>query len=229
MTGFTPRLDILPDEQRAVWPLLAQVPAGFVLYGGTALALRLGHRESVDFDFFTSRSFRSLELRSAMPFLEDGTVAQGEADTLTTWVMPLPTARPVKLSFFGGLTIPVIERPDIVDPPGVVVASLIDLAGTKVKVIHQRIELKDYRDIVSLLDGGLTLGEIVAAAQAIFPKAITFVDAVSSITFFEEGESVSFPEPLKKRLRSAARGISPAQRPKPQYPSIEAAAAAVGR
>jgi len=35
---------------------LAGVPPHFILYGGTALALRLGHRESVDFDFFSSET-----------------------------------------------------------------------------------------------------------------------------------------------------------------------------
>ena len=53
---FVPRLDILPDEQRALWPALVQVPESLVLYGGTALALRLGHRTSVDFDLFSSEA-----------------------------------------------------------------------------------------------------------------------------------------------------------------------------
>ena len=50
-----PRLDILPFEQRRLWPNLSEVPKHFVLYGGTAIALRLGARQSVDFDFFTER------------------------------------------------------------------------------------------------------------------------------------------------------------------------------
>ena len=36
---FSPRLDILPDEQRTLWPELARVPKSFVLYGGTAVAM----------------------------------------------------------------------------------------------------------------------------------------------------------------------------------------------
>ena len=48
-----PRLDILPSAQRSLWPHLRELPDDFVLYGGTAIALRLGHRESVDFDFFS--------------------------------------------------------------------------------------------------------------------------------------------------------------------------------
>jgi hypothetical protein len=50
-------LSILPESQRKLWTELNQVPSEFVLYGGTALALRLGHRISVDFDFFTSLPF----------------------------------------------------------------------------------------------------------------------------------------------------------------------------
>ncbi|QQO57451.1 MAG: hypothetical protein N838_32975 [Thiohalocapsa sp. PB-PSB1] len=44
-------LSILPASQLALWPTLAQVPKRLVLYGGTAIALRLGHRQSVDFGF----------------------------------------------------------------------------------------------------------------------------------------------------------------------------------
>ena len=53
MSGFfIPRMDILPSAQRLVWrELRAAAALGFVLYGGTAIALRLGHRFSVDFDF----------------------------------------------------------------------------------------------------------------------------------------------------------------------------------
>ena len=43
--ALKPQLDILPAEQRALWDELAPLrQLGFVLYGGTAIALRLGHR-----------------------------------------------------------------------------------------------------------------------------------------------------------------------------------------
>jgi hypothetical protein len=46
---------------------------GFVLYGGTAIALRLGHRPSIDFDFFTDRTVNKGELYKAFPFLHRST------------------------------------------------------------------------------------------------------------------------------------------------------------
>jgi hypothetical protein len=41
---FSPKLNILPASQRALWKELKAAPKHFVLYGGTGLALRLGHR-----------------------------------------------------------------------------------------------------------------------------------------------------------------------------------------
>ena len=55
--AFVPNLDGLPAPQRALWPELAATPDSFTLYGGTVLARRLGHRASVDFDFFSNASF----------------------------------------------------------------------------------------------------------------------------------------------------------------------------
>ena len=56
--SLEPKLEILSAAQRILWLELATVPDTFVLYGGTGLALRLGHRVSVDFDFFSSEPFK---------------------------------------------------------------------------------------------------------------------------------------------------------------------------
>ncbi|GJL55967.1 MAG: hypothetical protein NPIRA02_30990 [Nitrospirales bacterium] len=45
-------LDILPSPQRRLWDDLVNLPGSFTLYGGTAIALQIGHRPSIDFDFF---------------------------------------------------------------------------------------------------------------------------------------------------------------------------------
>jgi hypothetical protein len=50
LSRFTPNLGALPAAQRRLWPELTAIPGHFVLYGGTPIALRLGHRQSVDFD-----------------------------------------------------------------------------------------------------------------------------------------------------------------------------------
>ena len=45
-------LEILPATQKRLWEELTDVPKQFILFGGTAIALYLGHRDSIDFDFF---------------------------------------------------------------------------------------------------------------------------------------------------------------------------------
>ena len=55
--NFMPKLDILPAAQRRLWDEFVSVPLEFVLYGETAIALYLAHRNSVDFDFFGNKAF----------------------------------------------------------------------------------------------------------------------------------------------------------------------------
>jgi hypothetical protein len=56
MSPFKPHLEVLPEAQKETWPILGWTTTNrFVLYGGTAIALRCGHRASIDFDFFTDQ------------------------------------------------------------------------------------------------------------------------------------------------------------------------------
>jgi hypothetical protein len=83
---FSPRLDILPITQQRLWPELAQTPDYFILYGGTAIALRLGHRQSVDFDFFTLKAFQPHSLLEGLPYLKGAVVRKSSANNLTVSV-----------------------------------------------------------------------------------------------------------------------------------------------
>ena len=73
MIRFSPHLEILPEVQRWIYPRLQNLKKlGFVLYGGTALALQLGHRQSVDFDFFLHDPLDQKQLRDAFPLFGRG-------------------------------------------------------------------------------------------------------------------------------------------------------------
>lgn len=164
---IAPRRDILPAQQRALWPELAAIPGRFVLYGGTAIALRLGHRDSVDFDFFSSSPLRLDGLLADAPWLRAGTVIQQEPETFACLVQRL--GLPVKVSFFGGIATGRVGLPDLADDGVLCVASGLDLLGHKLKVILQRAEGRDYQDIAALLEHGLDLADGLAAASALFP------------------------------------------------------------
>ncbi|MFA5264222.1 MAG: nucleotidyl transferase AbiEii/AbiGii toxin family protein, partial [Opitutaceae bacterium] len=82
--SFTPHLSKLPKAQRQLWPLLAPLRAlGLVLHGGTAIALRLGHRASVDFDFFTNRPLDRKALLATFPSFASAIIIQDEPNTWT--------------------------------------------------------------------------------------------------------------------------------------------------
>lgn len=98
MAKFVPRLDILRAPQQRLWTELSDVPPEFVLYGGTAIALHLGHRVSFDFDFFGSKTFDPATLEAKIPFLVDAQITQREPSTLTGIV---DRDGVVKASFFG--------------------------------------------------------------------------------------------------------------------------------
>jgi Nucleotidyl transferase AbiEii toxin, Type IV TA system len=84
---FTSRLDLLPDPQKRLWlELRLASNLGFVLYGGTAIALRLGHRPSVDFNFFADRPLDKAALQKAFPFIKQSSVIQDQPDRFTILV-----------------------------------------------------------------------------------------------------------------------------------------------
>jgi hypothetical protein len=153
---FEPRLETLPAAQRRLWPSLAPLVASrFVLYGGTAIALQLGHRASIDFDFFATAALDKAALRNEMPSLSNALVLQDEPNTLVVSVAV--SGEPVKLSFFGGLALGRVGEPRVTHDGTLLVASLVDLLATKLKAILDRAEAKDYIDIAALLRAGIPL------------------------------------------------------------------------
>jgi hypothetical protein len=81
---FQPKLDTLPRAQQRLWPKLSFTRTlGFTLYGGTAIAVQLGHRISVDFDFFHRANLNRGQIFELAPSLVGATVIQDEPNALT--------------------------------------------------------------------------------------------------------------------------------------------------
>ncbi len=185
---FKPALDTLPAEQRRLWPQLSDIPKCFVLYGGTALALRLAHRCSVDFDFFSSDPV-NLDALFRLPFVARAEVLQREPDTLTVSVTPGGTANPVKVSFFGGIDTGRVGDPEQTDDHVLRVASLLDLFGTKLKVLLQRVAARDYLDLAAIIRAGVPLKEGLGAAATLYGRRFPPAEAVKALGYFDEGEA----------------------------------------
>ncbi|MEI6616163.1 MAG: nucleotidyl transferase AbiEii/AbiGii toxin family protein [Cyanobium sp. ELA507] len=181
---LAPRLEIQPPVQRQLWPSLRGLTAaGFVFYGGTAIALRCGHRVSVDFDFFTARPLERGALQRLLPWLESSTVLQNQPDTFT--VLSAGDAGRqggVKVSFFGGLTIGRVAEPEPSSDGVAVLASPIDLLATKLKGLLQRAKREGCDDVAVLLASGLTLTEGLGVARALHEGAINPPTALGAPT-----------------------------------------------
>lgn len=209
MFEFEPHLEILPQAQRLIWPILRPAASlGFVLYGGTAIALRLGHRTSVDFDFFCDAPLDRDALFEKMPFLKSARVLQDRPDTLTVLAAPdRGSNETVKVSFFGSINFGRTGVPQWSIDRVAQVASPQDLLGTKLKVILQRIEAKDYIDTTAILDAGISLALGLGVACALFGPAFQPSECLKALVYFEGGDLESLSRHIRETLIASVMAV----------------------
>lgn len=205
---LTPRLEILPAAQRTLWPLLSKIPTEFILYGGTAVALQLGHRESVDFGFFSDTPLNKNKLLDSLSFLQNTTLVQPEMNTLNV-IIELPMGS-VKMQFLADLA----KRQKRVETPqqcyenNLQIASLRDLLATKLNTIQMRAELKDYVDIHAMLKHGLTLEDGLGCARAIYGKNFDPATSLRALCSYHDGNLLEIESTTKNYLLTAAHNVN---------------------
>jgi Nucleotidyl transferase AbiEii toxin, Type IV TA system len=197
---FDPKIEGLPKAQREIWSFLSPAPRmSFVLYGGTAVVLHLGHRTSIDFDFFRTEPLLKKEIDESFAFANQATIIQEEINTLVlTAAMP---SGPVKVSFFGGLGIGRINDPLQTRDCTLLVASIDDLLATKLKSILDRAEAKDYLDISAMLSAGASLERGLGAFAKMYKRDPGL--PLRAIGFFRDGDLPSLPLADQNILRAA--------------------------
>jgi Nucleotidyl transferase AbiEii toxin, Type IV TA system len=202
---FEPKTATLPKAQQEIWPLLAPAARlSFVLYGGTAVALHLGHRTSIDFDFFRSAPFDKKEIEAACAFMRDARTIQEDENTLVV-IAQMPSG-PVKVSFFGNMDIGRINEPLQTRDSRLLVASLEDLLATKLKAILDRAEAKDYRDISAMLSAGISLERALGAFAKMYGKDPGL--PLRAIGYFKDGDLPSLSAADQNILRAARDRVS---------------------
>jgi hypothetical protein len=195
-----PKLGVLPPAQREIWTGLASAPnLNFVLYGGTAIALHLGHRESLDFDFFRSEPLDKDQVRAAFDFINGAAVLQDAPDSLVV-VAEMPSG-PVKVSFFGRIGFGRVNDPLRTRDDILLVASLDDLMATKLKATLDRAEAKDYRDIAEMIAAGVSLPAGISAFSVMFHGEPSQV--LRSIGYFGDGDLDKLGRTDQDLLRNA--------------------------
>ena len=145
--------EVLPDAQRRVWPKLGQAVEGTggVLMGGTAVAIHLRHRTSVDLDVMSLEPFSGWRVADRLKELcRDVRVEEAAESCLRATVdgvlvdvfraLPSEHAHPDDMS--------TIQDGPVID--GMPVGSLPDLLATKLDVIMYRPKLRDYIDLAAI-------------------------------------------------------------------------------
>jgi nucleotidyltransferase AbiEii toxin of type IV toxin-antitoxin system len=186
---MTIHLETISAEQQEAIRLLAPLLTGRQIYlaGGTSVALQLGHRRSVDLDWFSGQPIvdpmaLARDLKSAKIPFETGSVGRG---TLHGQVLGVR----VSLLEFG---YPLLRPPSVWSEMNCRLASLLDLAAMKLVAIAQRGSKKDFIDIHALGLQRFSLAQMLEAYQEKYG-----VDDVArilcSLTYFEDAEQEPTP------------------------------------
>lgn len=184
MNYFSPKMDVLPEAQKGLWSELGFAKElGFVLYGGTAIALQLGHRVSVDFDFFSDKPL-DRDFILSQSFFKNITLFQNKEDSLSFSVHT--EKGDVNVSFFGNINTGRITDPLMTEDGVLVVASLDELLATKLKTVQQRIERKDFVDIIALLKDNHSLVDGLKNATALYGNSFSPVWCLKTLVYFDD-------------------------------------------
>jgi len=201
--------NILDKERQEILPLLAKLPAGFYLAGGTALALQIGHRDSVDFDFFIDQDIDTNVLFEELrEVFQDHELLKTQEEKNTLSVIIDGSIKLSFMTFKYSLLSPLIKEQYIN------IASKEDIACMKLSAITSRATQKDYIDIFFLLKE-FSLSELLTLTKQKFPSLDENV-VLKSLVFFEDvikepikftvGSEVDFRE-VENKLKEAVKGI----------------------
>jgi len=173
----------LPGEVQSVLRRVTGALSGwdFYLAGGTALALRLGHRVSQDLDLF-SPTFAAPDALAAELGTRLSDLAVVLVDRRTLYV----AVEGVQISFFG-YDYPLLEAAQVVEPGVAPVASIADIAAMKLAAIASRGSRKDFVDLWFVVRSGRDL----PALLELYARKFATRDVghlVRSLTYFDDAE-----------------------------------------
>jgi len=188
--------EVLTKRADELYTSLGQF-SGFYLAGGTALALQIGHRISVDFDLFTDNEIKRSLLPSVGEIFANTSIALlvNTRDELTVVVDG------VKVTFLN-YPFPPLDRLSIKE--GVWLLSVKEIAATKAYTIGRRGAFKDYVDLYFVLrEQHATLKEIIDMAERKYGPAFNSRLFLEQIVFLDDIEDteIEFIKPAVTRAQ----------------------------
>ncbi|WP_396174805.1 nucleotidyl transferase AbiEii/AbiGii toxin family protein [Flavobacterium sp.] len=168
-------LEILNKAQNQLLSTLVQFKREYYLVGGTAIALHIGHRESIDFDLFKEKDIRKKDIFSKLKTI-DYKVSFADYNQLNM------SANGVKITFFSfPYKVPISsELKGIIKMP-----DLLTLAAMKAFALGRRAKWKDYVDLYFILKFHFAFKEVLTKAKEIFGDEFIEKQFIAQIGYFK--------------------------------------------
>lgn len=153
------RDEILTDQQKNLLPLLSQFGENFYLVGGTALALQLGHRRSIDFDLFSEVFFDSRQLRTIIA--KKFTIQRTLIETVSEFTLIIDN---IKWTFYHYVH-PIDHKENF--NKLITLPNPLTIAAMKAFALGRRAKWKDYVDLYFVMKT-YSLSDVIKEAIKIF-------------------------------------------------------------
>jgi len=178
--------EIFNTEQARLLPFLKGFNRSFYLVGGTAIALQLRHRRSIDFDLFAPKALVKHRIKSELlripfkqvPIFEDFDQLHLLINNVkvTFFTYPYPIEHPLKLK-------------DVITMP-----NLLSLAAMKAFALGRRAKWKDYVDMYFILRDHFTIAEISRESEKLFQHQFSEKLFRQQLAYHQD---IDFTEPVE--------------------------------
>ena len=168
-------LEILNSAQIDLLPILSQFKREYYLVGGTAIALHIGHRESIDFDLFKQKDIRKKDVYSKLKNL-DYKVSFADYNQINM------LSNGVKITFFSfPYKVPVNSKlKDFLKMP-----DLLTLGAMKAFALGRRSKWKDYLDLYFILKFHYSFKVVAIKAKEIFKDEFIEKQFIAQLGYFK--------------------------------------------
>lgn len=187
--------EILNPEQIKLLSLLKEFKRDFYLAGGTAIALQIGHRRSIDYDLFSEKeldTLRIIRIIKKAGFSIDATIAE----SIEELTLVINRVKVTFLQYPFKIGCP-LSLDDIITMP-----DLLTLSAMKAFSLGKRSKWKDYIDLYFILKHYYSISDISKRAKELFKDGFNERLFREQLCYFEDidfSESIDFvTEPVKE-------------------------------
>lgn len=179
--------EILAEEQIKLLNFVKKFSRDYFLVGGTAIALQIGHRRSIDFYLFTNNEFENNKIRNIVKRnnLKIGRVYKDEFGQFTFFI------NKVQFTFF---LYPFKIKSPIIFEKLIKMPDLLSLAAMKAHALSRRAKWKDYVDLYFILSNHFSVEQISAKSKKLFGNEFNGRIFREALAYFDD---INYSEPVE--------------------------------